>query len=123
MALGKRHFAEVVEKLTPIIRSVRPARNEKTYQDRIERALRGEVDFERESPCGRGKVDFFVEGVLVEVKTAGSPLAAARQAIKYCRARPEAVGVLIVHTRGEAPDLHSIGDKPVHFLSVAFSCL
>jgi hypothetical protein len=117
-------FAEIVEKLKAVVRGVRPARNEKTYQDRIERALRGTgLAFTREEPCGRGKVDFFVEGVLVEVKTSGSPIAAARQAIKYCVARPDALGVLIVHTRGEAPDLTEIGDRPVEFLNVAFSSI
>lgn len=117
-------FPEVVEKLKAVIRGVRPARNEKTYQDRIERALRGTgLQFTREEPCGRGKVDFFVEGVLVEVKTTGNPTAAARQAIKYCLKKPEAIGVLIVHTRGEAPDLKTIGTTPVEFMNVAFSSL
>lgn len=121
---GKTQFARVVEKLIPIIRSVRPARKEKTYQDRIEKAIRAaKIEFEREVGCGKGRVDFYVEGVLVEVKTSGSPIEAARQAIGYCQARPEAVGALIVHTRGEAPKLTTIGTKPVAFLNVAFSCL
>ena len=117
-------FEEILAKLVPIIRKVRPLRNEKTYQDRIERALRGTgLGFTREEPCGKGRVDFFVENVLVEVKTSGSPIGAARQAIKYCDAKPEAVGVLIVHTRGEAPALTEIGETPVRFLNVAFSSL
>jgi hypothetical protein len=117
-------FEEVLEKLIPIVRRVRPLRNEKTYQDRIERALRGTgLQFTREEPCGKGRVDFFVEGVLVEVKTSGSPIGAARQAIKYSHDKPDALGVLIVHTRGEAPDLTEIGTKPVRFLNVAFSSL
>ena len=124
---GKTLFARTVEKLIPIIRSVRPCRDEKKFQGRIERAIRSAdvsfSEFGREVACGKGKVDFLVDGVLVEIKTNGSPLEAARQAIKYCQARPEAVGALIVHTRGEAPKLETIGTKPIQFLNVAFSSL
>lgn len=120
---------EIQEKLDDLekeIRKIRPSYDEKTYQNRIEESLR-ECDkfaqIEREAKCGKGRVDFVIDGIMLEVKTSGNAISAFRQITEYVKAKPDVQAVMIVHTRGQDYDLNKIGNRPVRFVNVAFSAI
>jgi len=94
--------------------------SEADLQNGVEIALKGAgVTFERERVLGRDRVDFFAQGVAIELKVDGSLSDVTRQIHRYAQ-HPEVTAVLLVTTRV----LHdrmpaTMCEKPVRVLRVA----
>ena len=76
------------------------------------------IAFTRERIEGADRFDFFVDGVVIEVKRAGSFPEALRQAERYCQS-PIVTAVVLASTRGWQPGLAAtFNEKPVHVVNL-----
>lgn len=77
--------------------------DEKDLQDGIESVLLGAgIEYQREmQPDRRNRLDFVVDGVVLEVKIKGSMIAAVRQCYRY-QQLPDVRGVMLLATNSWA---------------------
>lgn len=92
--------------------------DEKELQQGIEKCLKeGGFPLEREVDLGEpGRIDFFGQGIGIEIKIKGSPSDVAEQAVRYCSS-PKIEELIVVTGRSLSARLpEKIRDKPVHVL-------
>lgn len=89
-----------IDRITDALRSHRfRFASEAELQEGIERVLLdAAIPLEREFRLGRDRVDFWVEGIALEVKVDGSLSEVTRQLHRYAQA-PQVRAVLLVTTR------------------------
>ena len=92
---------------------------EEDLQVGVGRALeRAGVVAERERKLGRDRVDFFVDGIAVEVKIEGSLSAVTRQLHRYSE-HPDVKAVLLVTTKMQHDRMpETMSGKPVRVVRV-----
>ena len=90
-------------------------RNELKTQAGIAQVLgQNAIAFERERIELADRFDFFVDGIVIEVKRAGSFAEALRQAERYCQSRI-VTAVVLASTKSWPPGLAAtFNQKPVH---------
>ena len=110
-------------KLEKLLSQIRTAPdNEVLLQDRIAQILAKDgIVFDRECSTATGPVDFVIGDVALEIKTAGSPTAIARQLIRYLN--DDRFGSLIlITTRPIALPVTEVetdqGTKPIHVIDL-----
>ena len=97
--------------------------SEKRLQAEIEQVLTDNgIDYEREYHLGEyGFVDFFIEGIAVEIKTKGKVKAIYRQCRGYCEHEDVKSLILVTNTSMGLPD--EINNKPCFVLNLGLSHL
>jgi alkanesulfonate monooxygenase SsuD/methylene tetrahydromethanopterin reductase-like flavin-dependent oxidoreductase (luciferase family) len=86
--------------------------DEEQLQEHLYRTL-SPLGFDREVVDGADRYDFARDGLIVEVKVAGTPATVLRQLLRYAE-RPDVAGLVLATTKptlGEAPQ--TLGGKPV----------
>jgi hypothetical protein len=96
--------------------------NEIQLHERIVTVLEMEsIPYAREYALGGDRFDFFCDGVVIEVKIAGSVNNALRQADRYC-AHDEVKSVVVVSTRRwqgkRSPEPIELRGKLVHLVEI-----
>ena len=82
--------------------------DEEQLQEHLDSVL-APAGFEREVVAGADRFDFAAEGLVVEVKVAGSPATVLRQLLRYAD-RPDVEGLVLVSTKA------SLGAVPAEMM-------
>jgi hypothetical protein len=111
----------MIDRLLPILsgQQYRPA-TEADLRDSLAVVLtEAGVRFDREYPMGEtGRPDFFVDGVVIEVKARGGRSDLVRQVMRYAE-HPMVTGILVVTTRAQHQLPDTMRGKPARLLTIA----